>query len=179
MTAHKRCTIMTHSGFSLIELLVVISIIAIGSSMAIFGFNSYQVKSNVERQVREMATDMNDLRIRALTTKQRHSMVLYPNYYVMKWYSSETYVSGTDLVTYGNTLPGGNHNVKYGLQTSVDNSTGFAIELNQRGMLTALPQTIYLTGASTTGAAFNCLTIHTVRVNIGKQNATTGVCDDI
>lgn len=181
--ANIRCTIMTRSGFTLIELIIVIAIIAIASSMATFGFKDYQVKSRVEGQVRQMASDIGELRIRALTTKQRHSIVLYPSSYVLKSYSSEMFTTDPELVANGTTLPGGTHSVSYRLKTnttSVVSTAGTPIEINQRGMLAGVgARTIYLaTGASTSQAAINCLTIHTVRVNVGKQNLTTGACDD-
>ena len=171
----------THSGFSLIELLVVIAIISISAGMVTFGLKGYQTKSRVEAQVRQIATDINDLRIRALTTKQRHSIVLYPSYYVLKSYSTETYTTNDALVANGTPI-GTNSAVSFRLKLSYADivaDTGTAIEINQRGMLAALPQTIFLaTGASASSASINCLTVHTVRVNVGKQNDITKVCDD-
>jgi hypothetical protein len=41
--------------------------------------------------------------------------------------------------------------------------------------------TVFLgSAAKTTSAAVNCLTIHTTRVNVGKENDSSGVgvCDD-
>jgi prepilin-type N-terminal cleavage/methylation domain-containing protein len=173
---------MTPTGFSLIELLIVIAIIAIASSLATFGFNSYQVKSRVEGQIRQIASDISELRIRALTTKQRHSIVLYPSYYVLKSYSTETYTTDDELIANGTPLFGGNRTVSFPLKnkyTDVVPVAGTPIEINPRGM-TSDVVTIFLgNGASSGQAAFNCLKIHTVRVNVGKQNDTTKACDDI
>lgn len=166
-----------YAGYSLVEIIIVIAILSILAGIAGAQFNQWVVKNNVEAQVKQMATDISELRVRALTTKLRHSVILYDNYYVFKSYSSETFTTTAELIANGTVLSG-NHTVKYGLVQSDNTSfTGLPIEINQRGMLANLPQTVFLgNGASTSQAAVNCLTIHTVRVNIGKQNGTN--CDD-
>lgn len=178
------------SGFSLIELVIVITIVVISSGLATIQFSSWSKKNAVEAQVKQMATDINELRVRALTTKLRHSITFNTYSYVFKSYSTETWTSNDDLLTHGTVIPGGTHTVKYGLKKSVtaSSSVDYAgtnediLEIDQRGMMTGTKASVFLGGAAkTSAAAVNCLTIHTTRVNIGKENDPTsgaGVCDD-
>lgn len=167
----------SNAGFSLIELLIVIAIIGISVGIATFSFNDWNRKSRVESQIKQMAADINEVRIRALTTKQRHSITLNDFSYVFKTYSSETYDSVPDLKAHGTVIPGGTHTVGIQLNkttTAGDKFTGDILEINERGMLVSLPDTVFLEGGNV--GAVNCLAIHTLRTNVGKQT-TLGACD--
>jgi prepilin-type N-terminal cleavage/methylation domain-containing protein len=185
------CNYKETSGFSLLELVIVIAIIAIFSSIATFQFNQWNKKGQVEAQIKKMATDTSEVRVRALTMKQRHSITLDKYSYTFKSYSTETWSSNADLLAHGTVIPGGRHTVKYGLKksasatsTSVDyaGTSSDILEIDERGMLSnATNATVFLgSAAKTTSAAVNCLTIHTTRVNVGKENDSSGVgvCDD-
>jgi len=177
-------TSLKNSGFSLIELLVVIAIIGISGVIATISFNEWNIKSAVEKQIRQMAADINDVRVRALTSRQRHSITLNEFSYVFKVYSSETYTSATDLAANGTVLPGGSHSVRFAMNS---NSTGTAynntvLEIDQRGMVVSTVvssdiATVYLAGSGVLKSSVNCLKINAVRVNLGKQNSA-GVCND-
>jgi len=174
---------MTHSGFSLIELLVVIAIIVISSSLVAFGVKDYQEKSKVERQVRQIATDIGEIRIRALTMKQRHNLVLNQTGYVFQSYSSDDQPKCSGTSPGGTNLPGKSINTTYQLKKnattyyagSCANVGGDTYEIDQRGMLSGTTATIFIDYPGTT-AALDCLTLHTIRVNVGKKNGAN--CDD-
>jgi len=57
------------AGFTLIELIVVMTIIGTLLAMASLGFNSWQKKYNVEAQVKQMVQDINEYRVTAMTRK--------------------------------------------------------------------------------------------------------------
>jgi prepilin-type N-terminal cleavage/methylation domain-containing protein len=177
------------AGFTLIEVLVVIAIIAIFSSIATLQFNKWNIKTRIEAQIKQMATDISEVRVRAFTTKQRHSITLSTYSYVFKSYSTDTWTSDDELLAHGTVIPGGTHSVTYSLKKSASTSgsvdyEGTAadiLEFNERGMLSSTTATVFLGGAAkTSSAAVNCLTIHISRVNVGKENDTSGVgaCDD-
>lgn len=167
-----------NAGFSLIELLVIIAIITILSSVAAIQFNQWNVKNKVESQVKKLATDINEIRIRALTTKLRHNIVLNTSGYVFQSYSTDdlSKCSGKDI-------PGKTMSSPFKLKRSASvyfagsclPIDGDTIEINQQGMLVADPVTVFFEYPGTY-ASLDCLTIHTVRVNVGKTNGVN--CDD-
>lgn len=174
---------MNNSGFSIVELVLVIGIISILLGIATFAFHNWQVKSNVEAQVRKMATDINDIRIRALTTKQRHSIVLNQNNYTFQSYSTEDIPKCSGSTPGGVTISGMSTNVTYKLKSdtttyysgSCSNIGGDTFEIDGRGMLQGNSATIFVEYPGTS-ASLDCLTLHTVRVNVGKTNGAN--CDD-
>lgn len=171
-------------GFSLVELVVVIAISATLLSIATIGFNAWQTKYNVESQTKQIATDFNELRVRALTRKLRHSITLNAQNYVFRCYSSadeNLFTGGTVNPAAGNpcgTIDGlGSRTVRYGLKSNSTNSfAGTVLEIDDRGLLQSTTATVYLD--STSSASVDCITVHTARTNIGKKNATWSACND-
>ena len=158
-------------GFSLIELIITIAIIGIALSIGTLNFNQWMLKSRVEAQVKQMVSDISELRIRALTMKQRHSVTLDATSYTFKSYSSENQTKFN-----GNTIAGGTHNVTYGLKKTPTGSNygGEVFQIYENGMLSDLPATVFLDYNGS--AATDCLIISTARVNPGKKSGAT--CND-
>lgn len=77
------------TGFSIVELIVVIAILGILMTIGTLNFHQWQVKSNIDRETRELFTDINSARLNAIHTKKRHSIVLNTTNYILKNYSSE------------------------------------------------------------------------------------------
>ena len=166
---HQRLT--QSRGFSLIELIVVMAIISTLIIAATIGFHEWQVKYNVEAQVKTMLTDFSELRVRAMTTKQRHSITVNKQNYVFKSYSSDD-----ELLDAGTVMPPATRTVNYSLKkNSTTFYTGQVFEIDHRGMLVATTGTIYLD--SNSSATLDCLILHTVRTNPGKKS-TSWSCDD-
>lgn len=159
---------MKSSGFSLVELLVVISIMGILLSVAAINFDSWQKKFGIEAQVKEMATDLSDVRIRAMQTKKKYRVVLNPSGYSFRHYSTETALSAT--VDFSRSLKYPIQQFSSGTFTAFSNS---AIEIDERGYTTNL-LTIAV-GVGINEPALNCLAVHNARVNIGRINGTS--CD--
>jgi len=160
------------SGFTLVELIVVIAIITTLLGISTIAFHDWLVKSRVEAQVRQMVADISNIRVRAMTRKQRCSLEIAANSYVFRSYSSE----GESLAS-GAVIPGGGI-VSFGLKSGP--STFYAnqrYEIDQRGVLdTAATLPIFLEYDG--NASLDCLNLQAIRVNAGKKNTAGDTCND-
>jgi len=155
-------------GFSLIELIIVIAVIAIGSSIATMNFNQWMKKSNIEQETRELYSDLNEARLQSIYTKRRHSIVLKTtNNYVLKQYSSlnEATTAGTELQskTTKNQMTKENGDAFDADTLVLFNTRGFTSNVN----------TIRINPMNV--AAFDCVIISEARTNLGKMG-TSNVC---
>lgn len=87
---------MNRFGFSLIELVVIVSIIGILSTIGAIDFNSWRNRSNVDKQAKELYADIMNARHTSLTTKRNHGIVFGTSVdenpvtrYTFKRYSSD------------------------------------------------------------------------------------------
>ncbi len=72
---------MDSSGFSLIELVAVIGIAAVLMAMATLNFNQWSSKYDVERQTREIYSDIMQTRLSAMQQKQNMRIFFGPTQY--------------------------------------------------------------------------------------------------
>lgn len=162
----KKC-----SGFSLLELLITIAIMGIVMSISTISFNSWTKKSNIEKQVRELFTDLAESRSRAFHEKKEFRVTFQPNSYVIRNYSSEAEprdagrIVSDKALTYGLTS-------KSGTNLAGDISDKF-VEFDTRGWGTN--NFTVIVNPLTVDSALNCLVIYDTRVNMGKINGTTCV----
>jgi prepilin-type N-terminal cleavage/methylation domain-containing protein len=166
-------------GVTLIELLIVISVIVILIVAVGFSFQGWIGKYRVETQVREMYVDFMSARARAMERNRMH------------------FVTGTNT-TYSvyedtNTAPDGNAALETGsdalLQTFpktvqypiVWTEVGTEIDFNRNGMIDITPTSgstsgsIFLT--TTNDADYDCINISPTKIYMGKKNATTALCE--
>ncbi|MFA7059396.1 MAG: prepilin-type N-terminal cleavage/methylation domain-containing protein [Pedobacter sp.] len=163
------------NGFTLTELMVVITIIGILLSIATLNFHDWQQKAQIERQTRELYSDLNTARTESIFRKTRRRITFQPNSYVFTGYSSDNEASnpGTTITS---------RNVSYQLTKVVNGSTASivdsAVEFNMRGFLTGANNsepvlTLNLNPVGT-GATFDCIVISVARTNMGKME--NGTC---
>jgi len=163
-----------NSGFSLIELMVVVAIIGIVLGISTLNFHSWQVKSKIEAQTREMYTDITEARTNAFTQKKAFGIVFQPTSYVMKSYSSEVeYSNSTNAVDNGIVVA--SKSLKYSLTTSTGGDiSNTPILFDTTGFTTGWVSVLTVfVNPVTEPAALNCLVIYKSRANMGKINGTT------
>ncbi len=90
---------MNRRGFSLIELVVVIALIAIILTIVALEFSTMQRKARVERYVKEIYSDLQDARSKAAFTKVRQGVDFASDHVTFLRFASETDTVGTVVST--------------------------------------------------------------------------------
>ena len=166
-----------HSGFTLIEMIITITIMGILMGIAALNFNTWQTKNKIESQVREIFVDLNEARTNAFTQKQYYSIIFQPNSYVMKSYSTSQPTTAT-VGTTGTVVV--TKNLKYALSTRTNSGTTITsivdtpVIFDTSGItFNWFTVTIDPSISNMGSASVNCLVISTARANMGKMNGTT------
>jgi len=154
---------MNSRGFTLVELIAVIALIAIALGIGTLNFNEWNRKYNIEAQTKEIMTDLTNVRLMSIQTKKRHQVVLNPTSYSIRSYSSEFDTVGTQV--FNKTLK---HQISRFSSGAVTVFSNFSASYNDRGYTSNLFTIAVAPGV--TGPALNCVTVHTARVNLGRIN---------
>ncbi len=154
----------------MVELIITIAIMAIVMSISTMSFNSWVKKSHIEKQIRELFTDLSEARSRAFHEKKRFRVTFQPSGYVIKNYSSEA-----EPATAGKTIS--DKSLKFGLTSKNASGSDLAVditdkfvEFDTRGW--AQNNFTVIVNPLTVDSALNCLVIYDTRVNMGKINGT-------
>jgi prepilin-type N-terminal cleavage/methylation domain-containing protein len=163
---------MNSRGFTLVELIVVVLIIGIILAISTLDFGSMQTKGKIEKQTREILSDLVTLRIDAIQRKRRSAAFLGPRQIEFRSYSSNaenvltqgTIISIKNLPFEIRRLNGGALNV---LDGAVDH-----VEFDTRGytndIITIVALPVQVNGGD------SCILVDTARANIGRMdNAVT------
>lgn len=160
---------MRDQGFALTELIVVIAIIATLGTIAMINFNSWQRKNQIEGQVKEILTDLYDVRLQAIATKDQHRVILNPTSYVFRRYSSE--FDATGQVVFDKNLNYTIQQFDTGVLSAMSNTP---IIVDERGF-TDNQMTIAVGIGLGGSPAYNCLVVSGSKVNMGRINGNS--CD--
>lgn len=161
---------MNNRGFTLVELIVVVVIIGIISTIAMISFSSWNRKAQIERQTRELFTDLNSARTESIFQKKRHAVILQPGSFITKRYSSP------DEDRFGDTTKGVvlSKNLAYSItRPSGSSLADRVIEFDVRGF-TYDKETISVNPFES-GAQTDCIVISDGRINLGKMEGTSCV----
>jgi len=155
----------------MVELVVVLGISGVLLSLATLGFRSMNDNYRIESQVKQMQSDIDNLRMTAMTRKQNGALQLNPNGYSFVLYSSEGDTAGHVVKS----LP--SVSVQYPIQqfsagsysafNSTNNNNNLTID--SRGCLTTPAAPFYIAVAPGTGTpAVNALALQTAKTNVGS-----------
>jgi prepilin-type N-terminal cleavage/methylation domain-containing protein len=157
---------MNNKAFSLVELVVVIAIMGTLMAIVTLNFNDWQRKAQIERQTRELFADLNQARIDSLHSKKRHSIVMQPNSYIFKRYSSENEDQDAGTAVRTRTV---SYQITKGTGSSITNAV---TEFDIRGF-TNNSETFRINPVGTS-AMVDCIIISIGRTNLGKME--NGTC---
>jgi type II secretion system protein H len=163
------------SGFTLVEMIIVVGIIGILLAVATLYFYQMTKKAQIEKETRQLFADMNNARTQAMFSKKPSSMWFQPQSYRFVTYSSES--EDPTIPTNGRTVT--TTSVHYALTFTAANGLSLvnpSVLFDVTGMTTApvtgLPITINLN--PTNSAAFDCVMLDMARTNMG--NMLNGTC---
>lgn len=158
---------MKQSGLTLIEVMVVMGIIGILLAIGTLDFRSWVVRYSVERQIKNLHSDLMTTRLQAKDRNRVHFVTLDANQYTIKDDSND---NGTNDASDPTILTKGD--LKNAMQWSDPSDS--EIVFNKRG-LSEDEKTICIFSA--VGPAYDCLVITASRFNLGKIKNQGGACD--
>jgi prepilin-type N-terminal cleavage/methylation domain-containing protein len=167
-------------GFALTELIVVIALIGIMLAIVSLNFSTWQKKSNIEDQAKEMMADLNGQRLQAMQTKTSRMAVFNANplYVAYRSYTGAEQLNPTPTT--------GTETFRKYLKYPVYSDPALTVPwppnfllFDATGILNSQsfpnpPYFIFIVSTGT-GAALDCLAITTTRMNLGQSNGTTCV----
>jgi prepilin-type N-terminal cleavage/methylation domain-containing protein len=164
---------MREDGFSLVELIVVMAIIGALLAITALDFRTWSVKSAMERQARELQSDINNARLTAVQKKRFQRINLKASSYTFASYST---VAEYDAGGAGTTTT--TKNLSYPLaiaDTSIDiDTSGLLLNDTPDGLLIqAKPVKVVIQGGSK--ASVDCVQITPARIGLGKYDGTNCV----
>ena len=168
---HGFQVIGTSNGLTLIELLIVITIIAILIVVAGLAFQGWRGKYNVESQIKEMYVDLMNTRARALQRNRMHFVRLAATSYIIYEDTNPapdgngTLETASDAQVVAKTLDAGNPIVW-------SDSADIQIDFTQRGFSN---DTKTICSNTNVDADYDCIEIAASRINLGKL--TTAIPD--
>lgn len=162
---------MKQNGFTLVEMLIVISIIAVLVSIGTLSFNKMSMKTNIESEIQQMHSDLMTSRIWAMDRNTCHFVLLNANgsYSVYEDQNGNCIYNTTDALLLSRTAT---NPVLWNNAAP----TGVYLIFDNRGLATvssgSIPSTISV--PDTVNAAYDCILVETTRTSMGRMNG--GVC---
>jgi prepilin-type N-terminal cleavage/methylation domain-containing protein len=161
---------MKQDGFTLIELIVVIGILAVLMAIAGIYGNAMMVSSQVESQTREMFSDLMNARVSAMQRNRVFFVTLDAGHYAIY---EDTFPSpdGNGDLDMANDLLVKQKTTTYALATSTTMTFLKFTTCGTCDHLVSVPtNTLHI--VSTANASFDCIVLATTRILMGKWNGT-------
>lgn len=155
-------------GITLIELIIVVSIIGILAIALGFEFSDWMGKYKVESEVKDLYSDLMNARINALHKNRFYFVLLAPKQYAVSedMNENESPDVGERLPSFPKDL---NHAITW------NGGGGNQITFNKRGLI--LPPGRTICTFTSVNPDFDCLVISETRISRGKLKDQMGACD--
>ena len=158
-------------------MMVVVVIMAILLSIGTLQFNTWQIKSSIDTQTRELLADLSDARLGAIQTKGNRTAILSATSAAFRSYTTNepvTLTTGRQLFT---------KTLKNSIMKAKDNNGTFVscgnIGFNSVGFTNDFDNTFssnqtIVAQPTGTAAVIDCLVVSTTMINVGKYINGTG-----
>ena len=156
---------MNSEGFTLVEVMICIAIMAIVMSVATLNFPSMLSKANTEKQAGEMLSLITTVRLNAMQKKQRSALILGPKQFIYKRYSSNDVslitVSTTNYISETKKKAAGSATL-----TTLNAASDY-IEFDNRGYASNTTELVLMPVIY--GGGLNCIAVEIARTSIGRM----------
>jgi prepilin-type N-terminal cleavage/methylation domain-containing protein len=158
------------NGFTLVEILVAITIMGILISVATLNYSAMKQKGDIEKQTRELYSVIVGTRLSAMQNKQRLALFLGPKQYIFKQYTSvnDSIATAWKIKSTVNLAFPIQKLDTSGTLVNLDVATD-KIDFDTNGF-TNNNMTLVVTPVSADGRS-NCLVVHVARTNIGRMDS--------
>jgi len=159
---------MNNRGITLIELIIVISIIGILLIALGFSFEGWMGGYRVESQTKEMYVDLMNARARAMERNRLH-VVDFPSttQYRIREDTDEDNVPDTILQSFPKT-------VQYMLNCNGSGILATTFSFDTRGIVSP-DRTLWFTSPANVNPDYDCIVLFATRINMGKMNGANCV----